>query len=158
MEYVPDGDLDAYIRESGPVPERIAASMTNQTAAGLAYLHRHRVIHRDLKPGNLLLAEGEDGNDVLKIADFGLSRDTDKSSALMSTACGTRVYMAPEVIDREQSHYTKKCDVWSMGCILFELWCAFIFPFDENQVECLSSLPLMQMDAFALALLRGGRL
>ncbi|GAB5363218.1 hypothetical protein AAMO2058_000864800 [Amorphochlora amoebiformis] len=55
IEYVPDGDLDSYLCKNGALPELTAASLTSQLAAGLYYLHQHKVIHRDLKPANLLL-------------------------------------------------------------------------------------------------------
>ena len=107
-----------------------------QIASGMRYLHKQSISHRDLKPGNVLIAEGTNGDDVLKIADFGLSNDADKSSALISSCCGTPVYMAPEVLDREMRHYKKECDLWSMGCILFELWyCSFLLQKRPSKVQ-----------------------
>ena len=72
-------------------------------------------MHRDLKPQNILVGDGL----VLKIGDFGLAREFADSKDVANTACGTRLYMSPETYG---GHYSLPSDVWSLGCILYELW------------------------------------
>ncbi|GMH38779.1 hypothetical protein BSKO_06663 [Bryopsis sp. KO-2023] len=85
-------------------------------AQGMCHLHHHRIIHRDLKPGNLLMHE-HDGEDIMKIADFGLSRNFLVNSP-MTTGLGTWQYSAPEVLREEK--YSQKADVYSYGMVVWE--------------------------------------
>lgn len=141
MKLASRGDLARLIRSKQQLKIRKYFATTEienklfQIAKGMHYLHKQNIIHRDVKPGNLLVDVGDNGEDVIKITDFGLSKDGDKSSVVMSSICGTDTYMAPEVMDLEVPHYTKECDIWSAGCVLFELWCTskirtfnFFFP------------------------------
>jgi len=85
-----------------------------QIRCGLEYLHQQHILHRDLKPQNILIHQG-----TIKICDFGLSILADQNS-LISTMCGSPMYMAPEVIKHEE--YTIKADLWSCGVILYEMF------------------------------------
>jgi serine/threonine protein kinase len=80
-----------------------------QISGGIQYMHGKKVIHRDLKPGNLLL----DGEMNIKIADFGLAIFSDGNT---NEACGTFSYMAPEMLCG--SIYDERVDIWSLGVIL----------------------------------------
>lgn len=80
------------------------------------YLHNRKIVHRDIKPENILFSK----NDVLKIADFGTSKFF--TNGKMKNVHGTPYYVAPEVLE---SHYTEKCDVWSIGVILYILLCGY---------------------------------
>lgn len=82
-------------------------------ATGLAYLHKHSIIHRDVKSPNMLVASDW----KVKIADFGFSRI--KLDNQTMTQCGTVAWTAPEIF--EGNHYTEKADIFSYGCILWEL-------------------------------------
>jgi len=104
--------------------ERRAAQIMYSLSNALQYLHSHRVVHRDLKPENILF--GMDG--TLKITDFGLAHYSWSGESenvvfnvdgdvVMSTCCGTPHYVAPEIISKKE--YTDKCDVWSLGVILY---------------------------------------
>lgn len=85
-----------------------------QTLQGLEYLHTRRFIHRDLKPGNILLATRDPIH--VKLADFGL---TVNATDVCNTICGTPMYAAPEVWNPP---YTEKIDIWSVGIIVMQLW------------------------------------
>jgi serine/threonine-protein kinase ULK2 len=94
-EYCSGGDLAQRLRVAGRVPEADARRLMRQLAAGLRELRANNLVHRDLKPQNLLLSsEGADG--VLKIADFGFARAL-QPQGLAETLCGSPLYMAPEV-------------------------------------------------------------
>lgn len=88
-----------------------------QLANGLQVLHENNLIHRDLKPQNLLLSTTDD-NSVLKIADFGFARYL-QPLGLAETLCGSPLYMAPEIMQLQK--YDAKADLWSVGAILFQL-------------------------------------
>eukprot|EP00300_Choanocystis_sp_HF-7_P003486 c12671_g1_i1.p1 GENE.c12671_g1_i1~~c12671_g1_i1.p1 ORF type:complete len:452 (+),score=74.67 c12671_g1_i1:417-1772(+) len=87
-----------------------------QLADGVRWMRDKKVVHRDLKPQNILLSSLT--NPTLKIADFGFARFIEEGS-LVNTACGTPLYMAPEVLNRQQ--YDGKVDLWAIGAILFEM-------------------------------------
>ena len=117
MEYCGGGDLASAIRRYGPLPEQpTVCRLMGQLAAGLQFLWTRNLIHRDIKPQNILMTGGLDS--TLKIADFGFARYLGAAS-LAQTACGSPLYMAPEVLRRET--YNGKADLWSVGCVMFEM-------------------------------------
>jgi serine/threonine-protein kinase ULK/ATG1 len=100
-----------------------------QLAAGMLEMWRHNVVHRDLKPQNLLLFEAEDGSMEVKIADFGFARALGPEK-MAETLCGSPLYMAPEILTGHQ--YDAKADLWSIGAILFEMVCCCkIYEYNE---------------------------
>ena len=113
-------DLAAIIRSGQPLTDAHFQSFIYQILCGLKYIHSANVLHRDLKPGNLLV----NADCELKICDFGLARgfsqDPDENAGYMTEYVATRWYRAPEIMLSFQS-YTKAIDVWSVGCILAEL-------------------------------------
>ncbi|GAB4822348.1 hypothetical protein N2152v2_009394 [Parachlorella kessleri] len=117
MEYCAGGDLAHYIRAHKRVPEAVAQHFMQQLAAGLREMWSHHLVHRDLKPQNLLL-EGPGPLARLKIADFGFARNL-QPQGLAETLCGSPLYMAPEILHFHK--YDAKADLWSVGAILFEL-------------------------------------
>ncbi|CCU82891.1 MAP kinase-II [Blumeria hordei DH14] len=113
-------DLAAIIRSGQPLTDAHFQSFIYQILCGLKYVHSANVLHRDLKPGNLLV----NADCELKICDFGLARgfsvDPEENAGYMTEYVATRWYRAPEIMLSFQS-YTKAIDVWSVGCILAEL-------------------------------------
>eukprot|EP01125_Pyxidicula_operculata_P003566 TRINITY_DN1462_c0_g1_i1.p1 TRINITY_DN1462_c0_g1~~TRINITY_DN1462_c0_g1_i1.p1 ORF type:complete len:1058 (-),score=330.24 TRINITY_DN1462_c0_g1_i1:616-3768(-) len=117
MEFVGGGDLRKFL-DSKPgkcLTEDVQRHFLCQIAAGLQHLHRNGIIHRDLKPANLLLNSFSD-NATLKISDFGFARLAEDQ---MVSRVGTPLYMSPELY--LYSKYTTKSDLWSVGCIAYEM-------------------------------------
>jgi eukaryotic-like serine/threonine-protein kinase len=112
MEYVPGSSL----AQAGKLPPDEAVQLALQACAGLQHAHEAGLVHRDIKPGNLLLRE--DG--VLKIADFGIARTTDATQLTqVGTILGTAAYLAPEQAAGEE--VTAAADLYSLGAVLYEL-------------------------------------
>lgn len=91
LEYCKGGDLAKFIKKNGRLSDRISKRFLKQLAAGLAFLHSQNLIHRDIKPQNLLLSESSE-HAAIKIADFGFAKHLSESS-MAKTACGTPLYM-----------------------------------------------------------------
>ncbi|KAH1085436.1 hypothetical protein AAZX31_07G047000 [Glycine max] len=127
LEYCAGGDLAAYIHRHGKVSEPVAHHFMRQLAAGLQVLQEKNLIHRDLKPQNLLLATTA-ATPVMKIGDFGFARSL-TPQGLADTLCGSPYYMAPEIIENQK--YDAKADLWSVGAILYQLVIGRP-PFDGN--------------------------
>ncbi|XP_032191955.1 cyclin-dependent kinase 7 isoform X3 [Mustela erminea] len=110
-------DLEVIIKDNSLVltPSHIKAYML-MTLQGLEYLHQHWILHRDLKPNNLLLDE----NGVLKLADFGLAKSFGSPNRAYTHQVVTRWYRAPELLFGARM-YGVGVDMWAVGCILAEL-------------------------------------
>lgn len=115
MELCDSGDLRTILRK--PIKEKYTQFYFSQLANGLKYLDQHNIIHRDIKPRNILLTNQRR---ILKIADFGFAKQT-KEISLYETICGSPMYMAPEILDKESDKYDGKTDLWSIGMILYEM-------------------------------------
>ena len=87
-----------------------------QIISALRYLHSHRIIHRDLKLGNLFLSAKME----LKIGDFGLATKLEFDGERKRTICGTPNYIAPEILEAKQGH-SYEVDIWSLGVILYTM-------------------------------------
>mmetsp|Transcript_3976 Transcript_3976/g.5920 ORF Transcript_3976/g.5920 Transcript_3976/m.5920 type:complete len:500 (-) Transcript_3976:544-2043(-) len=123
--------------EEGHYSERDAAGIVRKILDAIAYCHNVHICHRDLKPENFLF-ETKDENSELKIIDFGLSRSEDMNSmGVMTTRVGTPYYIAPEVLGR---HYTKACDIWSIGVIMYILLCGYPPFYGDNDTEIFASV------------------
>ncbi len=125
MEYVEGTDLDRLVRTRGTLSARLTATMILQAARGLDYAHSQGVIHRDVKPANLLI----DGGGVLKITDLGLARSTEvfggdsfqeTSLTTHGGILGTVDFMSPEQAFNP-SQVDHRADIYSLGCTLFFL-------------------------------------
>src|ERR1044072_8255853 len=109
-------DLAAIIRSGQPLTDAHFQSFIYQILCGLKYIHSANVLHRDLKPGNLLV----NANCELKICDFGLARTKGVDNQLMTEYVVTRWYRAPELL-LGSDNYGASIDVWSVGCIFAEI-------------------------------------
>lgn len=127
MEYAPNGDLfSAIVDDDEEFSEDNARKMVEKLAQALKYCKDNGVIHRDVKPENILLCD----NGELKLADFNLSKKIsldDVHFSLLETECGTPNYVAPEVLQHKAYDY--KCDIWSLGVIAFLLLSGGYLPF-----------------------------
>ncbi|XP_071591917.1 serine/threonine-protein kinase Nek11 isoform X4 [Heliangelus exortis] len=119
-EYCEGGDLDFKIQEykgCGKIfTQRQIIDWFIQLLLGVNYMHERRILHRDLKAKNIFVK-----NNLLKIGDFGVSRLLMGSCDLATTFTGTPYYMSPEALKHQG--YNTKSDIWSLGCILYEMCC-----------------------------------
>jgi serine/threonine protein kinase len=118
MELVPGESLGARVERDGPLPEGEAVRLIAQACEGMTYAHSRGMIHRDIKPDNLLVTP--DGR--LKLADLGLSKQLDAAADLTRTGrgLGTPHFMAPEQF-RNAKNANASCDVYSLGATLYQL-------------------------------------
>jgi serine/threonine protein kinase len=115
MEYVDGEDLASLLRRIGQFPQAKALDIARQMCAGLAAAHDHGVLHRDLKPGNIML----DGRGRVRVTDFGLAAIAETLSADEAGA-GTPAYMAPEQLAGIE--VTQRSDIYSLGLVLYEIF------------------------------------
>ncbi|KAH8090946.1 kinase-like protein [Filobasidium floriforme] len=121
LEYVPGGSVASVYRRHKKFEEQVIKSFTMQILDGLAYLHSLNILHRDLKADNILV----DHNGTCKISDFGISKRTnDAYDSIISTNLkGSVFWMAPEVVHSVKGQgYSAKVDIWSLGCVVLEMW------------------------------------
>ncbi|MBS2020477.1 MAG: serine/threonine protein kinase [Deltaproteobacteria bacterium] len=123
MEYLEGESLQERLARMGRLPPRIIAHIAMQLLAGLAQVHRRGIIHRDLKPANVFLAQGETGDEIVKILDFGICKMTDKSKGDLSTGVGallgTLAYMSPEQVEHGSRDLDPRADLYAVGVILY---------------------------------------
>ena len=111
-EYADGGSLHDKLKTEGKLPVKQAVEMTIGILNGLEFLHNKRIIHRDIKPQNILLQ-----GDTPRLADFGISRAM-QTTAISSTIIGTDAYMSPEAFDGKRS---VQSDIWSVGIVFYQL-------------------------------------
>ncbi|XP_043094292.1 serine/threonine-protein kinase 36 isoform X2 [Puntigrus tetrazona] len=110
-----EGELFQILEDDGSLPENQVREIACQLVSALYYLHSHRILHRDMKPQNILLGKGG----VVKLCDFGFARAMSVSTLVLTSIKGTPLYMSPELV--EEKPYDHSADLWSLGCILYEL-------------------------------------
>jgi serine/threonine-protein kinase len=124
MELLRGRDLYSILRDTGPLAPSQLANYMLEVCAGLEEAHERGIIHRDLKPENLFCAEEPDGSVVLKIVDFGVSKqltsDRMRAQTNPTESVGSPQYMSPEQITTP-SEVDPRTDIWSLGVVMFEL-------------------------------------
>ena len=119
MEYADDGDLNQCIKRRRETKKYFSEGLVRnwliQITLALQYLHKKSILHRDLKTQNIFMTK----NGLLKLGDFGISRTLRDENDFATTGIGTPQYLSPEIC--RQQKYNYKSDIWSLGCVLFEM-------------------------------------
>lgn len=127
-----NGDLSNYLNGK-KIKEKYAKNYMRQIKDGLEYLYTKKILHRDLKPQNILVSR----RNTLVITDFGFARYFE-NDVMLQTICGSPLYMAPEILLKKK--YTTISDLWSVGIILYEMLCGYV-PFEsKNLVDLLHKI------------------
>jgi fused-like protein len=111
-----EGELFQILEDDKKLPEDEVQKVAYQLVSALFYLHSHRILHRDMKPQNVLI--GKAG--CVKLCDFGLARAMSTKTMMLTSIKGTPLYMSPELV--QEKPYNHNSDLWSLGCILYELF------------------------------------
>ena len=125
MELITGGTLRELLAERGPMPPHAAAAVMRAMLTGLSVAHRRGLVHRDIKPDNILI----NGDSAVKLADFGLVRAASDAQHSTDQIVGTVAYLSPEQVDGTE--ITQASDVYSAGIVLFELLTGTV-PFDGD--------------------------
>jgi eukaryotic-like serine/threonine-protein kinase len=135
MEHVSGNSCAELLRDRGHLDLEQALNVVTQACRGLEYAHRNGVVHRDVKPGNLLVSD----SDGVKLADFGIARATDQSSITqVGSVLGTAAYLAPEQARGDE--VGPRADLYSLGVVTYQLISGRL-PYEANS---LSELALKQ--------------
>ena len=146
-EFCPYGDLFGYIKfykeRGSKIEEKIIWIIFIQLSVGLSYLHHKKILHRDIKTKNIFIKN----NLTVKIGDFGIAKILNSTSSYAHTFIGTPYYISPELC--KDQPYNDKSDVWSLGCVLYEL-CTLNHPFEGGtQVEIYEKIMTQKFKAIS---------
>ncbi|KAJ6423870.1 hypothetical protein OIU84_024776 [Salix udensis] len=141
VEYCPGGALKSYLIKNRrrKLAFKVVIQLALDLARGLSYLHSKKIVHRDVKTENMLL----DKTRTVKLADFGVARLEASNPNDMTGETGTLGYMAPEVLNG--SPYNRKCDVYSFGICLWEIYCCDM-PYPDLSFSEVTSAVVRQVD------------
>ncbi len=147
LEYCNGGDLDSYLHGNGGnnTPPNFFETVSKGVASGLLYLHKKNIMHRDIKPGNVLLSGDLKGNFTAKLTDFGLSAMLQTNASVnnggdLTAETGTYRYMAPEVIKHQKYQYP--ADIYSLSVLMWEILTREV-PFKNmSQIEAAGSVAI----------------
>jgi len=141
LEYMDHGSLADCLTAHGPLPEPVLSSITKTLLGGLKHLHQQlRIVHRDIKPGNILLNSAGQA----KLADFGMSGQLANTLSHLASWVGTAAYMSPERISG--GSYSFDSDLWSLGLSLWE--CSMgLFPYGDAGERLANGPPPTEEDS-----------
>ncbi len=131
MELLPGADLSRYTHASRLLPEPLALDIAARLAEALAYAHREGMVHRDVKPANVMY---DPATDSLKLTDFGLARSVDAEATRSGVLLGSPAYMAPELLGGARAD--ARSDLYALGVLLFELLTGRL-PFEGDSMGAL---------------------
>jgi len=123
--------LRSAVKQQAGLPEKCIAAIGYQVLKGLEFLHSHKQLHRDIKPGNILI----NSQGSVKLSDFGISKSLDNTANICDTFVGTATYMSPERAIGQDYSFT--ADIWSLGIVFYEM-ASGRFPFPK-----LASFPVL---------------
>lgn len=126
-EYCNGGTLEDVILSNGYLTEEMSRKILKQIIHGLDAVNKNFILHRDLKPQNIFFHDGE-----AKIGDFGFCKQLKGRADMAKTMLGSPIYMAPEILTGQ--NYGLKADIWSLGCIYFEMLCGYC-PFEGKDIR-----------------------
>jgi serine/threonine protein kinase len=132
MEFCSGGELSHYLEDHGKLPESEVYSISCQMIEAIRYCHNSKVVHRDLKLENILFSD--ETHSQIKIVDFGIAGIFGPNNRGERSDAGSLLYLAPEVLSGEDNRANPALDVWSLGCILYNLLTGK-YPFDGESRE-----------------------
>jgi serine/threonine-protein kinase len=135
MEFVDGPPLTKLIQDEGPLPPVRAATIIRQAADALAVAHDMGIVHRDLKPDNIMIAKSRDGNDVVKVVDFGIAKAADNAAQKVTKTglvVGTPEYMSPEQLAGDK--LDGRSDIYALALVAFNMLTGKL-PFPAETVQ-----------------------
>jgi serine/threonine-protein kinase len=145
MEFLEGEDVDRYLRRTGPLPIQTAVDFVLQASEAIAEAHALGIVHRDLKPKNLFLTQRLNGEPLVKVLDFGVSKlvGAEELSLTQTTqVLGSPSYMSPEQL-RASRDVDQRTDIWALGAILYELLTNSV-PFPANTLTQLTAMVISE--------------
>lgn len=138
MELMDGGDVFDRIIDLNNYTEKDARDLAKILLGSVEYMHKSGVVHRDIKPQNILL-ESKDSNCAIKVGDFGFAKIVHTPKSL-TARCGTPSYVAPEILKNQP--YDQSCDMWSVGVVLYVMLCGYTPFMEENQEKMFERIKL----------------
>jgi len=146
MEFLEGQDLDSYLRRNSPIPVQTAVDFLLQACEAIAEAHSLGIVHRDLKPKNLFLTQRLNGEPLVKVLDFGVSKvigaEGDFSLTATTQVLGSPSYMSPEQL-RASRDVDQRTDIWALGAILYELLTGSV-PFPASTLTQLTAMVISE--------------
>lgn len=147
LEFIPNGNLQEFVKASGKMSEKAAKTIFIQAVKAVGHCHRCKILHRDVKPENLLITEELD----IVLCDFGLAQMVETGSPSLASREGTKSYLAPELLTHKNCYLGFAQDLFSLGVVLYFLVTAKV-PFElphigdkvYKQIICGNFLPIWE--------------